>query len=259
MDHDVVGESGPGAVRRALVTGAGSGIGEGIARVLATRGWTVAVNDIDVDAADTVAAALGGVAVHGDVGDRVQDIVHRAAAEMGGLEALVSNAGIHRRAPLAEVRAEQLDEVYAVDLRAVVLGGAAAVRHLRPGGAIVNVSSIAALTPQMGVGLYTAAKAGVSAYTAQAAVEFGPLGIRVNAVAPGMVRTAMAEAVYADPELHERRRAMVPSGRIGTPEDVGAVVAFLLSDDAAYVNGQTIVVDGGFTSVLIDQLPHPGD
>ena len=98
---------------------------------------------------------------------------------------------------------------------------------------------------------------GVSAFVAQAAVEWGPLGVRVNAVAPGMVRTAMAEAVYADPELHERRRAMVPVGRIGTPTDIGRAVAFLLSDDASYVSGQTLVVDGGFSRVLIDQLPHP--
>ena len=121
----------------------------------------------------------------------------------------------------------------------------------------MSLSSIATFTPQMDVGLYTAAKAGVSAFTAQAAVEWGPRGVRVNAIAPGMTRTAMAEAVYADEELHAKRRAMVPVGRIGTPEDMGRVTAFLLSDDAAYVSGQTIVVDGGFTKVLIDQLPHP--
>lgn len=253
MDGDDVAAAG------VLITGAGSGIGEGIARVLAARGWTVAVNDIDASSAEALADELGGVAVPGDVATDIEGIVDRAAGGMGSLDALVSNAGIHRRAPLDEVRPDQLDDVYAVDLRAVVLGAAASMRHMGPGGAIVNISSIAAVTPQMGVGLYTAAKAGVSAYTAQAAVEFGARGVRVNAVAPGMVRTAMAEVVYADPDLHERRRAMVPSGRIGTPEDIGSVVAFLLSDDASYVNGQTIVVDGGFTSVLIDQLPHPGD
>jgi len=242
---------------RVLVTGAGAGIGEGIAGVLAARGWAVAVNDIDVESAERVAAATGGVAVVGDVATGIEGVVADAARALGGLDALVSNAGIHRRSPLADVTSDQLDDVYAVDLRAVVLGARAALAHMGSGGAIVNVSSIAAVTPQMGVGLYTAAKAGVSAFTAQASVEFGPLGVRVNAVAPGMVRTAMAEAVYADPDLHERRRAMVPSGRIGTPEDIGSVVAFLLSPDAAYVNGQTIVVDGGFTNVLIDQLPHP--
>ncbi len=217
----------------------------------------MAVNDIDVDPASEMAAQVDGVAVPGDVGSGIEAIVDGAAEALGGLDALVSNAGIHRRTPLAEATADQLDDVYSVDLRAVVLGASAALRHIAPGGAIVNVSSIAAITPQMGVGLYTAAKAGVSAFTAQAAVEFADRGVRVNAVAPGMVRTAMAEAVYADEALHERRRAMVPSGRIGTPQDIGRVVAFLLSDDASYVNGQTIVVDGGFTNVLIDQLPHP--
>ncbi len=249
-----------------LVTGAGSGIGSGIAEVLAARGWRVAVNDVDpVLAADT-AAELGGperaVALSGDIGTEPEAIVARAAALLGGrLDALVNNAGIHRRAPLADVAADDLDAVYRVNLRAVVLASQAALRQFRSSGmsgAIVNVSSIAALTPQMGVGLYTATKAGVSAFTAQAAVEWGPFGVRVNAVAPGMVRTAMAEAVYADAELHERRRAMVPLGRIGHPHDIGTAVAFLLSDDASYVTGQTIVVDGGFTNVLIDLLPHPG-
>lgn len=248
---------------KVLVTGGGGGIGEGIATVLAERGWQVAINDIDADAAQRVARRLGGVAVVGDIGEEPDGVVDRAAAALGGLDALVNNAGIHRRAPLESVRPDQLDDVYRVNLRAVVLASQAAYAHFVErngdrGGAIVNLSSIAAVTPQMDVGLYTATKAGVSAFTQQAAVEWGPSGIRVNAVAPGMTRTAMAEAVYADPVLHERRRAMVPTGRIGTPRDIANVVAFLLSDDAAYVSGQTIVVDGGFTQMLIDLLPHPG-
>ena len=245
---------------RVLVTGAGGGIGEGIATVLAERGWRVAVNDIDAAAAGRVAARLGGVAVPGDVGAEPDAVVNRAAAALGGLDALVNNAGIHRRAPLASVRPDQLDDVYAVNLRAVVLASQAALPHFAASGSgtIVNLSSIAAVTPQMDVGLYTATKAGVSAFTQQACVEWGPLGIRVNAVAPGMTRTAMAEVVYADPVLHEKRRAMVPSGRIGTPRDIANAVAFLLSDDASYVNGQTLVVDGGFTQTLIGLLPHPG-
>ena len=243
---------------RVVVTGAGSGIGEGIARVLAARGWWVAVNDVDGDRALTVADDLDCIAVPGDVGVDAPGVVAAAAEALGGLDALVSNAGIHRRAPLAQVRADQLDDVYAVNLRAVVLGARAAIEAFAGGpGAIVNVSSIAATTPQMGAGLYSATKAGVSAFTAQAAVEFGPLGVRVNAVAPGMVRTAMAESVYADAALFERRRALVPVGRIGVPADIGQAVAFLLSDDAGYISGQTLVVDGGFTQVLIDQLPHP--
>lgn len=244
---------------RVLVTGGGGGIGAGIAAVLAQRGWTVAVNDIDPDAAGETAAAVGGVAVPGDVGSESPAVVDAAAEALGGLDALVNNAGIHRRAPLADATVDDLDAIYRVNLRAVIVGSQAALPYFDAagGGAIVSLSSIAAFTPQMDVGLYTAAKAGVSAFTAQAAVEWGPRGVRVNAIAPGMTRTAMAEAVYADEELHAKRRAMVPVGRIGTPEDIGRVTAFLLSDDAAYVSGQTIVVDGGFTKVLIDQLPHP--
>ena len=244
---------------RVLVTGGGGGIGAGIAAVLAQRGWQVAVNDIDADAAGEAAATVGGVPVPGDVGTEAGPVVEAAAEALGGLDALVNNAGIHRRAPLANATVEDLDAIYRVNLRAVVIGSQAALPHFEAagGGAIVSLSSVAAFTPQMDVGLYTAAKAGVSAFTAQAAVEWGPRGVRVNAIAPGMTRTAMAEAVYANEELHAERRAMVPVGRIGTPEDMGRVTAFLLSDDAAYVSGQTIVVDGGFTRVLIDQLPHP--
>ena len=243
---------------RVLVSGAASGIGEGIARCLAGRGWIVAVNDIDGQGAASLAADLGGVAVVGDVGRDPVSVVERAHDSLSGLTALVNNAGIHRRAPLADVRADQLDDVYAVNLRAVALMSRAFVEQLDGGtGAIVNVSSIAASTPQMDAGLYTATKAGVSALTAQAAVEWGPLGVRVNAVAPGMVRTAMAEVVYADDELRARREGMVPVGRIGTPDDIGRVVAFLLSDDAGYVSGHTLVVDGAFTKTLIGLLPHP--
>lgn len=247
------------AFQRVLVTGAGSGIGAGIAEVLSGRGWRVAVNDIDVAAAEQVAKQICGLAVPGDVAADSAAIVDAAADGLGGLDALVNNVGIHRRAPLAEASIEDLDTLYQVNLRAVLTSSQAALPHLQRSSraAIVSTSSIAAVTPQMGVSLYSATKAGVSSFTAQAAVEWGPLGIRVNAVAPGMVRTAMAEAVYADDDLHERRRAMVPVGRIGTPADIGNAVAFLLSPDASYISGQTLVVDGGFTQVLIDQLPHP--
>ena len=245
------------AVTRVLITGAGSGIGAGIAGVLAARGWRVAVNDVDHALAEEVASQLDGVPVAGDISAEPDVIVAGAAEALGGLEGLVNNAGIHRRAPLSDATPAQLDDVYRVNLRAVILASQAALPHLDGAGSIVNISSIAALTPQMDVGLYTAAKAGVSAFTAQAAVEWGPRGVRVNAVAPGMVRTAMAEAVYADPDLHERRRAMVPLQRIGLAEDIGKAVAFLLSEDADYITGQTLVVDGGFTRTLIDLLPHP--
>jgi len=242
----------------ALVTGAGSGIGHGIAQVLAARGWKVAVNDLDEELAQEVADELDGLAVAGDVHERSEAIVSRTIEVYGRLDGLVNNAGKHARAPLRDVTRQQMLDVYQVNLEAPVRMIQAALAHLEVvHGSIVNITSIAARTPQMDVGLYTASKAGLEAITRQAAVELGPLGIRVNAVAPGVIRTGMAEVVYADPELHEKRRGLVPLRRIGTPADVGGAVAFLLSDDAAYVTGQTIVVDGGFTQVLIDLLPHP--
>jgi glucose 1-dehydrogenase len=176
----------------------------------------------------------------------------------GALHALVNNAGIIRRSALADTSEADLDLVYEVNLKGMVRLAQAALPHLQlTSGAVVNISSIAAENPQPGAGFYSMSKAGVSAFTRHAAQEWGPLGVRVNAVAPGLIRTAMAEAVYSVPELHEKRRLMMPLRRIGTPIELGKVVAFLLSDDASYVSGQIIAVDGGFSQTLISHLPHP--
>lgn len=246
--------------RWVLVTGAGAGIGRGIASVLAERGWKVAVNDIDARTAAEAATAVGGAAVPGDVGSEPVAVVAAAAQAAGaeGLAAVVNNAGIMRRASLATASVEDLDLVYRVNLRAAILVSQAALPQLaRARGAVVNITSVAGVNPQMQAGLYGPTKAALAHFTRQAAVEWAPLGVRVNAVAPGMVRTAISESVYADPELYERRRALVPLGRIGTPEDVGRAVAFLLSEDASYVTGDVMLVDGGFTQVLLDQMPSP--
>lgn len=243
-----------------LVTGAGSGIGRGIATVLAERGWKVAVNDLDAGTAAATATAVGGVAVPGDVASEAAAVVAAAAEAAGGegLGAVVNNAGIMRRAPLASASPEELDLVYRVNLRAAILVSQAALPHLaRARGAVVNITSVAGVNPQMRAGLYGPAKAALAHFTRQAAVEWAPLGVRVNAVAPGMVRTAISESVYADPQLSEQRRALVPLGRIGTPEDIGRAVAFLLSEDASYVTGDVMLVDGGFSQVLLDQMAAP--
>ncbi|GEL22542.1 oxidoreductase [Pseudonocardia sulfidoxydans NBRC 16205] len=243
-----------------LVTGAGGGIGAGIARVLAERGWHVAVNDVSSDDAAKTAAEVGGTAVPGDVTADPAALVEAALAVSGSLDGLVNNAGIIRRGPLSALDPADVDATLGVNLRAVVALSAAALPHLSSaGGAIVNIASMAAEVPQLGGGLYAASKAGVVAYTRQAAVEWGPQGVRVNAIGPGMIRTEMAEAVYADPVMYERRRALIPVGRIGAPEDIGRVAAFLLSDDAGYVSGQHILVDGALTQTLMAHFPQPGD
>jgi NAD(P)-dependent dehydrogenase (short-subunit alcohol dehydrogenase family) len=243
-----------------LVTGSGSGIGEGIAEVLAGRNWHVIVSDLDADAAASVAERIGGTALPGDVAADPDETIRQAVAIRGRLDGLVNNAGVIRRAPLTEISVADIDLTYHVDLRAVLLLSRAAFPHLAEvGGSIVNVSSMTAFAPQIDGGLYSAAKAGVVALTRQSAVEWGPHGVRVNSVAPGMVRSAMSAAVYADPAFSEKRRMLAPLRRIGEPADVGTVVAFLLSEDASYVSGNTITVDGGVLHTLITHMPQPAD
>lgn len=246
------------ADKHVLVTGGGSGIGEGIVHVLAGRGWHVVVNDVDAAKATAVATAVGGIALPGDVDKDAERLIAESVKKCGSLHGLVNNAGIIMRSMLESVPDEHLDRTFSVNLRATVRLSRFALPHLeKSGGSIVNISSIAAEIAQVGGGLYSASKAGVSAFTRQAAAEWGPKGVRVNAVAPGLIRTAMAEAVYSVPETYEKRRAMIPLKKIGKPENIGTVVAFLLSDDAEYVSGQIIEVDGAFSHTLIGLLPHP--
>ncbi|GAY09007.1 SDR family NAD(P)-dependent oxidoreductase [Pseudonocardia sp. N23] len=245
-------------MKTVLVTGAGGGIGAGIARVLAKRDWHVVVNDVSASSCDKVAADIGGTALPGDVTADPAGLAEAALAVNGRLDGLVNNAGIIRRGPLSDLDPADVDAVLGVNLRAVVALSAAALPHLSAaGGAIVNIASMAAEVPQLNGGLYAASKAGVVSFTRQAAVEWGAEGVRVNAIGPGMIRTEMAEAVYADPVMYERRRALIPVGRIGAPEDIGRVVAFLLSDDAAYVSGQHVLVDGALTQTLMAHFPQP--
>lgn len=246
------------ADKHVLVTGGGSGIGEGIVHVLAGRGWHVVVNDVNAEKAAAVAKAVGGIALPGDVDKDAERLIAESVKQCGALHGLVNNAGIIMRSMLESIPDEHIDRTFSVNLRATVRLSRFALPHLeKTGGSIVNISSIAAEIAQVGGGLYSASKAGVSAFTRQAAAEWGPKGVRVNAVAPGLIRTAMAEAVYSVPETYEKRRAMIPLKKIGKPENIGTVVAFLLSDDAEYVSGQIIEVDGAFSHTLIGLLPHP--
>ena len=228
-----------------LVTGSGGGIGEGTARVLAARGWHVLVNDLDPARVAKVASEIGGTALPGDVASEPDALIARAIAVTGRLDGLVNNAGIVRRIALADLTAENIDSTMAVNLRGLMLLSKAALPHLvKTGGAIVNLASYTADHPLPGAGAYSVSKCGVVGFTKLAALEWGPLGIRVNAIGPGMIDTPMATSLR-DPVKYEHRRRLVPLGRIGTPEEAGKVIAFLLSDDAAYVSGQVIMVDGG--------------
>jgi NAD(P)-dependent dehydrogenase (short-subunit alcohol dehydrogenase family) len=209
------------------------------------------VLDIDEDSAKAVAAEIGGTAHVVDVTDAgaVQSAVDQAASKMGGITTLFNNAGVGSMAPLHEWATDEWDRLIRVNLTGVYLGFRAAIPHIRAagGGAIVSTASISGTRPSAGESPYAAAKAGVAAMTASAALEYGP-SIRVNAVSPGMIRTKLTEPLLQIlPEEEARYRRTTPMGRVGEPEDVADVVVFLCSDLARFVTGQNLVIDGGMT------------
>jgi len=243
-------------MRAAVVTGGGSGIGRATARWLRRRDAEVVLVDRDADGVEAAAGELGAHAVVCDVADEAAVVaaVAEAADRLGRpADALVNAAGIYRFAPLLEIAAAAWDELQAVNLRGTFLMAREVARRLidaGDGGAIVNLSSIAALggSRHEPDGHYGASKAAIVQLTRQMAVEWGPHGIRANAICPGMIRTPMLRIVD-DPEIAERFLAeSVPLGRFGEAEDVAALAGFLLSDDAAYITGAAVPIDGGVTA-----------
>ena len=236
---------------RAVVTGGGSGIGRATARRMAEEGATVAVIDLHGDAAAEVAKEIGGSAHVADVTDpaRLTAAVDAAAEAMEGITLLFNNAGIGNQSSLHRWDPEEWNRLVAVNLTGVYLGFRAAVPHIRAsgGGSIVSTASISGTRPAAGEAPYSAAKAGVIALTASAALEYGP-DIRVNSVSPGMILTPMTEPWFQFlPHEKERFERTTPAGRVGVPEDIADVVVFLCSDLARFITGQNLVVDGGLT------------
>jgi 3-oxoacyl-[acyl-carrier protein] reductase len=246
------------ADRVAIVTGGAQGIGAATARRLASEGARVAVVDLDAErsaaAADEIKAAGGTATGYGcDVTDpaAVVAMVDAVVAEHGRLDVLVNNAGITRDNMLFKMPAAEWDAVITTNLSSMFHCCQAAQKHMVAAryGKIVNLSSRSALGNRGQVN-YAAAKAGVQGLTATLAIELGPFNINVNAVAPGYIATAMTAAtatrVGAAPEDHQRMAAdATPLRRVGQPDEVAAVIAFLASDDASYVSGQTLYVNGG--------------
>lgn len=243
--------------RVAVITGGGSGIGREIARTFARAGARVVVADVNGTAAAAAAAAIGegqATACCADVRDRasVDALMAQAAAWGGRIDILVNSAGIVRPAPAEALPEELWSLVLDVNLTGTWRCCQAAFPFLaRQGGAIVNISSIAAVAGHPFGGAYGPSKAGVSALTRALGVEWARHRIRVNAMAPGFILTAMTEAITHDPAVFRAREASVPAGRIGQPEDVARLALFLAADASAYITGQTITVDGGFTDSLL--------
>ncbi|KLO26618.1 hypothetical protein ABW16_19120 [Mycolicibacter heraklionensis] len=233
------------AAPKAVVTGAGNGIGRAISRHLAAAGADVVLVDVDGDAAQRAADGIGGRAVACDVSD--ERSVAELAVAIESVDVLVNNAGIWRSATLDDSTAADVDDVLGTNVRGTWLVTRALAPKFSPrGGAIVNLTSVLADVGGAGRGIYPASKAAIVALTKQMASEYAPRRIRVNAVGPGLVLTEGTAGEFGDPGLRDAVGAAMPLGRIGEPSDVAAAVAFLASAAAGYITGQVLYVDGGW-------------
>jgi len=255
---------------RALVTGAASGIGRAtclrLARDAQAAGGRAQIAAVDLGPSTALDALvkdlgnLGAVALplHGDMAtaDAPAHVVGEAVARFGGLDAVVSNAGVNRPGPLVDYAVADWDRMFAVNTRATWLLAKAAHDALAASrGAIVAVASMSGSNAHANLGPYGPSKAALIMLVAVLAQEFGRDGIRVNSISPGMVRTGMTAKVYENEKIAAERDALVPIGRVATPEDMADVIAFLLGPDARYVNGHDLVVDGGITGNFLGRLP----
>lgn len=239
----------------AIVTGGGSGIGRGIARLFAQLGAAVAVADVDLGSAEATVAELQAAGhealaleVDVQVADAVENMVAETVSRFGQVNILVNSAGVGSESPIVEMLEEEWDWVLGVNLKGTFLCTRAVakwwIENKRP-GKIINLSSINESVPLAGEAHYCASKGGVMMFTRAAALELAPYGIHVNALAPGMIETALTEEVTQIPELRQMHLKQIPFGRFGQPEDVAKAAAFLASEWSDWVTGHTLYVDGG--------------
>lgn len=250
--------------RVALVTGGGQGIGQAIAERLHSDGFRVAIADRNVEAAERVAASLGGksggaLALHVDVADRdsVFAAVERTAAELDGFDVIVNNAGIAPPSPIEDITPESIEKLFSINFNGVVWGTQAATKAFKAldhGGRIISAASQAGHVGNPGIALYSATKFAVRGFTQTAARDLAKYGITVNTYAPGIVRTPLMEELAkktadaaGQPEAWgwEQFTAGITLERVSEPSEVAGIVSFLAGPDSGYITGQSILVDGG--------------
>jgi NAD(P)-dependent dehydrogenase (short-subunit alcohol dehydrogenase family) len=250
------------ADRVAVVTAGASGIGLGIVGRLVAEGAHVVVGDIDTTGLERVAADHGVATCRCDATreDDVEALVATAVAQFGRLDCAFNVAGKGGGGEIVKMAVDDWDDVLATTLRTTFLGIKHEALHMIErggGGAIVNIASINAIQPAEGAGSYNAAKAGVVNLTQSAAIELGEHQIRVNAIGPGLIRTPMTEkSLFPVPRIIDAYLEATPLGRYGQPDDIAAAATFLASDDATWITGQTLYVDGGQTISGYPKLLH---
>jgi len=253
--------------RVCVVTGAAGGIGRAIAETLALAGARLALLDRDEAGCNALSQTLRtrgaeALALACDIGDpaSVNHALAKVEHRYGPADVLVNNAGLLRAGGIEDIGLDAWNAMLAVNLNGYMLCAQAFGRGMlaRGSGSIVHIASVAAHHPQTWSGAYSPSKAAIAMLSRQIAAEWGPRGVRSNTVCPGMIRTPLSQAFYAQGDVEARRSAMTASRRIGRPDDIANVVAFLASGRAGYVNGAELAVDGGLECMLMDLVPRPG-
>lgn len=244
--------------KRGVVTGAASGLGREVAKLFVSEGARVVVADVNGDGARAVAEEVGGDAVHQEcdvtVEEQVIAALDRSVSEWGGLDFVINNAGVQVEKPLEETSNDEFDWLFNVNVRGVFWGCKHAISRMRDagGGAIVNTASALSLVSDPFLPVYTASKHATLGLTRSVGVAYAADGIRCNCVCPGDMQTPMIEQYWdatGDPEKAKAEMAaMYPAGKIGQPGEVAKAILFLASDEASYVNGSFMQVDGGLLS-----------
>ena len=267
MANSAVAEAFGIAGRVCVVTGAACGIGRGVALALAGAGARVAILDRSLEGARATLEEIernggSGAAIECDVScpSSLAKAAEETRVSLGACDVLVNNAGMLKTGALESLSLEDWNTLLSVNLTGYFLCAQTFGRPMRVAGkgAMVHVASIAANHATPFSGAYSVAKAGVAMLSRQLAIEWAQYGVRSNVVNPGMILTPLSQSIYDRPGVAEKRAESIPAGRIGRPEDIAQAVLFLASDRSAYINGDEITVDGGFTRNLMNLIPRAG-